>query len=169
MPEVVGIIPLGASIVVNYLRKLDTDEPVDPFSLCNKGKLDSCLKTPFQRPPKEDFFEDLIEKSSLLFFLLIENHVLPTNGNKRLAVHMFLMCIYANGYKAQASDKELYDLALSVTTDVREGKSMNQVLNNLQDFCRKHVIPSETLPEGFEEMRDAFFGYLHSSDEGRAL
>ncbi len=51
----------------------------EPMPICfeqNKGIIESCLKTPFQTAFGKSIYKTFIEKSAILFYLLIKNHPL---------------------------------------------------------------------------------------------
>lgn len=161
MGHVVGLTPLNIKIIIDYLREnLETDEPVDAFTFCNKAKLDACLKTPFQRPEKETQLDEVVEKTSLVFYFLVENHVLPTNGNKRLATHAFLSMAYINNYEISASETDLYGLSLSVTQLTKQGEKQENVVDHIKNFAKRTF--THTDHGMLEQLRPYFEEYLYS-------
>ncbi len=164
MSSVIGLTPPAIEGALQVLEtNLKADEPVDSFALCNKKKLDSSLKTPFQRPEKTAFVDDLIEKSSLLFILLIENHVLPTNGNKRLATLSLLLMLYINGYVIMSSPVDLYYLAIEVTELSRNRVKIEDILQIVQSFVLSNIQKHESFDEGKYEVlksQELFEKYL---------
>lgn len=140
MHNVIGLTPISIESIIFYLKKhLITDEPIDSFEFCNFSKLDSSLKTPFQRPFCATFHSDLIEKTSLTFFLLIENHILPTNGNKRLATMSLLVMLDINGAECTATNDELYQLAVYVAQAQKNNIKVPVIIKNIQEILTKKV------------------------------
>jgi death-on-curing family protein len=160
MREVVGLTFTGIKATLMILEEfLKTDEPIDPYHLINKSKLEASLKTPFQRPTKTSFKEDIIDKTALLFYLLVENHVLPTNGNKRLATHALLMTLYINNYRLVISQHKLYDLSITVTQLVKNGKKQELVLRHIRGFLRNNIRSMRKKVDPiFKEDFDTFLG-----------
>lgn len=150
MRKVIGISTSGVAALLSVLKEyLDSDEPIDSFQLANKPKLESSLKTPFQRPEKSTFREDLIDKAACLFYLLVENHILPTNGNKRLATHALLIVLFINQYEIKTEPENLYNLSIDVTQATKAGKKQRQIISRVKSFLRQHIQhhPREIDPE----------------------
>lgn len=95
-------------------QKKDFDEPVPPFSQCDLNKLESSLKSPFQRVRNNEGKEAFAEIASLMFCFLIENHPFP-NANKRIAVASLVTLADINGFRLNVSDIRIYAVAMAVT------------------------------------------------------
>ena len=80
----------------NLAQKImEWNEPIPDFSTRYSGKLESCLKTPFQSFAKRDLYPTIEDKASILFYLMIKNHPFQ-NGNKRIAVTSLLTFLSMN-------------------------------------------------------------------------
>ncbi len=165
MRRVIGLTPLAIHTIIDFLRQnLRTDEPVDAFSVCNLSKLHASLAAPFQRPKKASFSDTLFEKTALTFFLLIENHILPTNGNKRLATMGLLLMLSINGYELNVSQNELYQLAIKVTEMCRAREKQVKTLETIHTFLKEHSHendkPETQLHVAFEKDFDEYLELL---------
>ncbi len=98
-------------IAFSLAEKLMTwDEPIPEFRSRFPGVLESCLAVPFASFGKKDLYRGLVNKSSILFYLLIKNHPFR-NGNKRIAVMCLLYFLYKNGKWIYISNERLYRFA----------------------------------------------------------
>jgi death-on-curing protein len=88
-------------------------EPIPDFGTRYSGKLESCLSAAFQTYAKRELYPTLIDKSSILFYLMIKNHPFM-NGNKRLAIATMLTFLHINGKWLDVSNDELYHFAVWV-------------------------------------------------------
>jgi len=62
-------------IAFNLAKKFMTwDEPIPNFGTRFPNALESCLKTPFAKFSRKDLYRGLINKASILFYLLTKNH-----------------------------------------------------------------------------------------------
>lgn len=103
-----------AEIAHALARKImEYDEPIPEFGTRFEGKLESCLKTPFQTYGGKDLYPRLEDKAAALFYLLIKNHPFQ-NGNKRIAVTSLLTFLSINNQWLSIPAEELYRLALWV-------------------------------------------------------
>lgn len=66
------------------------NEPIPDFGTRFPYKLESCIETPFQTFERKSLYKGLIEKSSILFYLMVKNHPFQ-NGNKRIAVMTLML------------------------------------------------------------------------------
>jgi death on curing protein len=92
---------------------LKFDEPIPDFSTRFPDRLESCLSAPFQSFGKHDLYKTLIDKASILFYLMIKNHPFQ-NGNKRVAVTTLLVFLHQNGKWASMHPQDLYKFAVWV-------------------------------------------------------
>lgn len=113
------------------------DEPIPDFGTRFLGKLESCLKTPFQSFGKKDFYPRLEDKAAILFYLLIKNRPFQ-NGNKRIAVTSLLTFLLINHKWLRIPPEELYQLAVWVAESrpiAKEGTVMA-----IKDMIRKYLV-----------------------------
>jgi len=112
-----------AEYIAHSLAKefLNYDEPIPDFKTRYPNKLESCLEQPFQRFDNKELYPSLIDKSTLLFYLIIKNHPFE-NGNKRMAVTITLVFLHINDHWLMISPDDLYDLACIVAKSKPENK-----------------------------------------------
>jgi death-on-curing protein len=79
----------------------------------DEAMLDSALGAPFQSFGGQDAFHTVRQKAVRLGFGLIMNHPF-IDGNKRIGVHAMLTVLSMNGIELEYTQKELYDVILSV-------------------------------------------------------
>ena len=89
------------------------NEPIPRFDTRFSGKLESCLRAPFQTFGGKDVYPTLAEKAAMLFYFLIKNHPFQ-NGNKRIAVTSLFVFLVINKKWLSIHKEELYRVALFV-------------------------------------------------------
>jgi death-on-curing family protein len=118
-------------------KTMDWDEPIPEFNTRFPHKLESCLVTPFQTFDKKLLFHGLIEKSAILFYLIIKNHPFQ-NGNKRIAVTTLLVFLLINGYWLKMDAQTLYSRAVWVASSPPDAK--NETVKYIEKFIRGSII-----------------------------
>lgn len=118
-------------------------EPITLYKDCDKEKLFTALRIPFQRPLKSDPRKDFIEKAAELFYLLIEDHPL-VNGNKRLATLSLLVMARLNNLRIDSTDKKIYHLAMKVATKTKEGGNKENITKNIRKFIQENLDSHRT-------------------------
>ena len=97
-----------------FARRLMTwNEPIPDFGTRFPNILESCLATPFGQFNRKHLYRGLIEKGSILFYLLIKNHPFQ-NGNKRIAVTTLLVFLHRNRKWLNATRENLYKFAVEI-------------------------------------------------------
>ena len=86
-------------------------EPIPDFSTRFPNILESCIFAPFNKFGRKFLYKGLIEKSAILFYLMIKNHPFQ-NGNKRIAMTTLFVFLYKNGKWLKVDSKELYNFAV---------------------------------------------------------
>ena len=120
------------AVCFNLTREFLTfDQPIPDFSTRSPGILESSLLTPLQNFGGIDLYPTLIDKVSILFYLLIKNHPF-LNGNKRIALTTILVIFYLNGYWIKAKPLTIYRLAKSIAISDRRNK--NKDIKKIQNF-----------------------------------
>jgi death-on-curing protein len=127
-------------IVFKLVEKYaEWDEPIPKFSTRNPGILESCLEQPFQGFDFTDLYPTLIDKASILFYLMIKNHPFQ-NGNKRLAIFTLNLFLNNNLCFFDVEPMDLYKLSLDVANSdpAEKDKILNRIritlLNNTTKF-----------------------------------
>src|ERR1044071_4851799 len=99
-------------VVLEFAKKIhaEKEEPIPSFHESKINELESCLQTPFQSFGGISLYKGLVNKASMLFYLLARNHVL-SNGNKRMACLCMSFFCFKNGYHLLIPEQVLYHLA----------------------------------------------------------
>jgi death-on-curing protein len=79
------------------------------------GGLESALARPQAAFGGTEFYPDLFAKTAVLMDGLTRNHAF-VDGNKRISISTAAMFLQANGYRLTATNSELEELAIHVTT-----------------------------------------------------
>jgi len=112
------------------------DEPIPAFGSRFPNILESCLATPFVRFSRKDLYRGLIEKASMLFYLMIKNHPFQ-NGNKRIAVMCLLYFLYKNRKWIEVGNVELYRLAKRIARS--KPKQRDKTITVIQNFLGQYI------------------------------
>ena len=113
------------------------NEPIPSFGSRFPNILESCLNQPFIRFAKKDLYRGLVEKASVLFYLMIRNHPFQ-NGNKRIAIMSLLYFLYKNGKWLNINNKDLYNFALGISKS--RAPSSEKQIRHIQNIIKKHLI-----------------------------
>src|SRR3989339_778470 len=89
---------------------MEYNEPIPDFETRFPDKLESCIETPFQTFERKSLYKGIIEKSSILFYLMIKNHPFQ-NGNKRIAIITLLFFLVQNSKWLSTSNEGIYKFA----------------------------------------------------------
>ncbi len=79
------------------------------------GGLESALARPFQTFGGEDLYPSIFEKSAAIGESLIMNHPF-IDGNKRTGYLLMEALLRYEGHQITASDENLYDLVINIST-----------------------------------------------------
>lgn len=117
---------------------MDWGEPIPAFNTRFPDRLESCLKTPFQKFDRKSLYPGLIAKASALFYFMIKNHPFQ-NGNKRVAVMTLFYFLYKNGWWLNVTNDSLYEFA----NEVAKSKPQNRdkVMKEIRSYIRKYLSP----------------------------
>lgn len=118
-------------------EQMSWDEPIPDFGTRYPGKLESCLAAAFQTFGRRDLYPTLIDKASILFYMMIKNHPF-LNGNKRIAVTTLLTFLYLNKKWLSVSNEEIYDIAVTVAKS--SPKLRKGITGLIKDFIGKNLI-----------------------------
>lgn len=116
------------------------DEPIPDFFTRFPNILESCLLVPFQTFDGRYCYKGLIEKASILFYLMIKNHPFQ-NGNKRLAVTTLLVFLAMNGKWLKVSNQEFYNFAVWVAQS--SPKFKDHVIGAIKQFIKGSLVKAE--------------------------
>ena len=85
--------------------------------------LESAIETPFQVFDGVELYPTIQAKGPRLGYGLIKNHCM-LDGNKRIGTHAMLVFFGLNGIGLRYTQKELYEMVLSVADGSLEYKAM---------------------------------------------
>lgn len=126
------------AICFNLAQELFSfDQPIPQFFTRSPGVLESCLESPLQQFDSKDLYTTLIDKTSILFYLLIKNHPF-LNGNKRIAITTTLVVLSLNGYWIESEPLKIYKLAKRISASDRTNKDTD--LKRINRFLNKHLV-----------------------------
>lgn len=100
---------------------MNFDEPIPPFATRYEGRLESCLRAPFQTFDGKPLYLRLVRKAAILFYGVIKDHPFM-NGNKRMAVTLTLVFLFFNNKWLETSPYELYKMATAVAKSKPENR-----------------------------------------------
>lgn len=80
------------------------------------GLLESAVESPFQSFDGEELYPTIQAKAARLGYGLIKNHCM-VDGNKRIGTHAMLVFLAVNGIELSYTQKELYEVILSIASD----------------------------------------------------
>ena len=126
------------TITFEMARKLMSyNEPIPDFSSCDRGKLQSCLDTPFTTFGGKDLYPFLIDKASILFYLMIKNHPFE-NGNKRIAVTTLFTFLHVNKKWMQIDLQKLYEFTKWVAASFPETK--DGTVKAIKEVLKRNMV-----------------------------
>lgn len=112
-------------------------EPIPGFETRFPNQLESCLSTPFMYFNQKPLYPRLVDKASILFYLLIKNHPFA-NGNKRIAVTSLLVFLHNNGKWLEVQPEFLYNIAVDVAKSRPQQKDV--MVGALNAFISRFLI-----------------------------
>ncbi|MFZ2886580.1 MAG: type II toxin-antitoxin system death-on-curing family toxin [Minisyncoccia bacterium] len=112
------------------------DEPIPAFNTRFPDRLESCLKTPFQKFGQRALYRGLVGKGAILFYLIIKNHPFQ-NGNKRVAVMTLLYFLSRNDWWLSVSPETLYVFAIEVAES--DPKDREKMMIKIRNFIRRYL------------------------------
>lgn len=116
------------------------NEPIPAFNTRYKDRLESCLKTPFQKFNKQSLYRGLVSKAGILFYFMIKNHPFQ-NGNKRVAVMTLLFLLRENNKWLSVDANILYQFAVRIAESNPSDK--DKVVKGIRSFIRKYLVQYE--------------------------
>lgn len=112
------------------------NEPIPDFGTRFPYKLESCIETPFQTFERKSLYKGLIEKSSILFYLMVKNHPFQ-NVNKRIAVMTLMLFLIQNGKWLSISNKSIYEFARGIAESKSDDKE--DVISTINSFIKDNT------------------------------
>lgn len=138
----IGLTLLQVELVAHSLAQelMNWDEPIPSFDTRFPDRLESCLKTPFQKFDGKSLYRGIVGKGAILFYLMVKNHPFQ-NGNKRIAVMTLLYFVHKNSYWLNVDNDVFYNFA----NDVAKGDptEKDKVMIMIRSFIRRHLERSK--------------------------
>jgi len=122
-----------------FSRELIFDEPIPPFRTRPKGKLESILFSVNQTFGRKRLNPTLLDTVVALFYQLIKGHPF-INGNKRLAVVYTHVYLLINGVDIKLSYRELYEFALFVAINSKNGDKSDLVKKACRNIFSEYSV-----------------------------
>jgi death-on-curing family protein len=119
---------------------LSFNEPIPNFSTRFPNVLESCVLTPFQRFSGKALYPRLVDKASILFYLMIKNHPFQ-NGNKRIAITTLLAFLYFNDKWLRVDTQELYNFIVWIAQSSPRFK--DEVVAAIRKFIREYLVDAD--------------------------
>jgi death-on-curing family protein len=116
---------------------LSFNEPLPDFSTRFPNILESCLAAPFQSFTGKSFYPGLLDKASILFYLIIKNHPFQ-NGNKRIAMTTLFVFLYKNKKWLKADTQELYNFTMWIAQSPPKFK--DETVRAIKKFLSGHLV-----------------------------
>lgn len=113
------------------------DEPIPEFETRYKNSLESCIITPFQKFNGKFLYSSFVDKSAILFYLMIKNHPFK-NGNKRMALMTLLTFLFLNNKWLKVDIKVLYNLTVWTASSPSDAKE--ELIGYIKKFIKKNLI-----------------------------
>jgi death-on-curing protein len=127
---------------------MDFDEPLPAFRTRYPGKLESCLEQPFQTFGGKELYPKLVNKATILFYLITKNHPFE-NGNKRMAITTTMVFLFKNGCWLFMSWEQLYKVALAVARCPKIKERKNIFEHSTKQTCTQYII-GYTMPRSWK-------------------
>jgi len=116
------------------------NEPIPDFSTRFPNILESCLATPFQSFAQKSLYPSLINKASILFYLMIKNHPFQ-NGNKRIAMTTLFVFLHKNRKWLRVDTQEMYNFTVWIAQSPPKVKK--ETVLAIEKFLKTHMVRLE--------------------------
>ena len=113
------------------------NEPIPDFKSRFPNVLESCLAAPFAGFGGKSGYPSLVDKASILFYLMIKNHPFQ-NGNKRIAMTTLFVFLYKNKKWLKVDTQELYNFTMWVAQS--PAKFKEETIKAIQKFLRANTV-----------------------------
>jgi len=118
-------------------RLMEWNEPIPDFKTRFPYKLESCIETPFQTFERKSLYRGLIQKSAILFYLMVKNHPFQ-NGNKRIAVMTLMLFLIQNNKWLSVSNQSIYEFAREVAESKSEKRE--EIIYSINSFIKNNIV-----------------------------
>jgi len=116
------------------------NETIPNFSTRFPNVLESCLAAPFQTFTGKPLYSGLIDKASVLFYLMVKNHPFQ-NGNKRIAMTTLFVFLHKNRKWLKVDTQELYNFTMWIAQSPPKFKE--ETLQAIGKFIKIHIVKLE--------------------------
>ncbi len=131
VPQIENVAHVLAGELMEY------GEPIPAFNTRFPDRLESCLRTPFQKFSGKSLYRGVVGKGSILFYLMVKNHPFQ-NGNKRVAVMALLYFLYRNARWITVDNDTLYVFANTIAES--DPVNSQREIAKIRAFIRKYII-----------------------------
>ena|SRR3989344_2846377 len=137
-PEIKEVTLAQVQTIAHHLAQelMEWGEPIPAFHTRYPDRLESCLKSPFQRFGGKSLYRGLIGKGAAIFYFMIKDHPFQ-NGNKRVAIMTLLYFLYKNGWWLEVSNDIFYEFAYSVADS--EPNDKEKEFRKIRIFIRRYL------------------------------
>lgn len=134
-----NIMVIEVEYVAHTLAKelMTWSEPIPDFLTRRPNILESCILAPFQSFGGRKLYKGLLEKASILFYLLVKNHPFQ-NGNKRIAMTATFYFLYKNDKWLKVDNRELYNFAKWVAES--NSKLKDETIQAIHKFFKTYIV-----------------------------
>ena len=115
---------------------MSDNEPIPDFSTRFPNILESCLATLFQSFALKSLYPGLVNKASILLYLMIKNHPFQ-NGNKRIAMTTLFVFLYKNKKWLRVDTQELYNFTVWIAQSPPKVKK--ETVLAIEKFLKSHM------------------------------
>ena len=115
---------------VNYLHTLIINEYGGDDGIRSKSDLEAALKSPFATFDGKDLYTSNLEKCCKVFEAIIVHHPY-VDGNKRLGMMVFQLCLWTYGHNYKSlSNSDYYNCAMKLATSVWDYRDTYEYVDN---------------------------------------
>lgn len=106
------------------------------LNCCNEALLDSALNAPYVQINGVDAFSTPYLKAARLGYDLVKNHAF-TNGNKRISIHLMLLCLALYDIYLDYTDDEMIQLIVDMAQD---RYTVEEIAKWLEQHMRMEIL-----------------------------
>jgi len=116
---------------------MEYNEPIPDFHTRFPNILESCVRTPFQKFDNKSLYSTLLDKASILLYLMIKNHPFQ-NGNERIALCTLLIFLFLNKKWLRVDQIKMYKFIVSIAESRSEVKEIT--VQGIKEFIKNNLI-----------------------------
>lgn len=122
---------------VFYERFLEIGEPIEPYRVIDKSKIENVIEMPKAQFAGLDLYPTLSDKAAFIFYEINKGHIFP-NGNKRLSVAFLLFFLVINDMEMNVTPNELTAKALEIA--MSPANDFESVKKELKDWISSKLV-----------------------------